>query len=90
MSEPFDWDEHNRNHVSEHGVSPEEAEQVVFNEPLDLELQLRGGEERTVQVGETDADRILVVITTQRKGKIRIVTAFPAKKKLRDFYERQK
>jgi len=90
MSELFDWDENNRNHVSEHGVSPEEAEQVVFNEPLDLELQLRGGEKRTVQVGETDAGRILVLVTTWRKGKIRVVTAFPAKKRLRDFYERQK
>ena len=34
---------------------PAEAEQVIFNGPLGLEIQLRNGEERTVQVGETDA-----------------------------------
>lgn len=90
MSEPFDWDESNRNHISEHGISPEEAEQVIFNGPLGLEIQLRNGEERTVQVGETDAGRILVVITTWREGKIRVVTAFPAKKQVKEFYERQK
>ena len=60
-----------------------------MNEPVDLELQLRSGEDRMVQVGETDAGRILVVVTTWRNGKLRVITAFPAKKKIREFYERQ-
>jgi uncharacterized DUF497 family protein len=90
MPELFDWDGSNRSHIAEHGVSPEEAEQVLFNEPVDLELQLRRGEERTVQVGETDAGRILIVITTSRGEKLRVVTAFPAKKKFREFYEQLK
>jgi hypothetical protein len=90
MSELFDWDQANRSHIAEHGVSPEEAEQVVLNEPLDLTLQQRDGEERTVQVGETDGGRILVVVTTWRRRKIRVVTAFPAKQRLRNFYERYK
>jgi uncharacterized DUF497 family protein len=42
-----------------------------------------------MQVGETDAGRILVVVTTFREGRVRVVTAFPAKKKIRDFYETQ-
>jgi uncharacterized DUF497 family protein len=89
MQPVFVWDEANLSHVAEHGIGPEEAEQVVLNEPFDLEFQLRSGEERTVQVGETDAGRILVVVTTWRDGKVRVVTAFPAKKKIREFYEKQ-
>jgi uncharacterized DUF497 family protein len=89
MPPVFDWDEANLSHIAEHGVSPAEAEQAVLNEPVDLELQLRSGEERTVQVGETDAGRILVVVTILRDGKVRVVTAFPAKKKIREFYENQ-
>lgn len=90
MAEFFDWDGNNRAHIAEHGLSPEEAEQVIFNEPLDLESQLRSREQRTAQVGETDAGRILVVITTWRGGKLRVVTAFPAKKKFRQLYEQRK
>jgi uncharacterized DUF497 family protein len=82
----FNWDKGNRGHVAEHAVSPEEAEQVVLNEPLDLELQIHDGEERTLQVGETDAGRILIVVTTWREQKVRVVTAFPANKKIRGLY----
>ncbi len=32
----FDWDEANVGHVARHGVLPEEAEQVVLNDPVDL------------------------------------------------------
>ena len=83
----FNWNDANRSHLSEHGVSPEEAEQVVVNNPVDLEVQLRNGEDLTLQVGETDAGRILVVVTTWRDGGIRVITAFPANKKLRTLYE---
>jgi uncharacterized DUF497 family protein len=83
----FSWDDANRSHIAEHGVSPEEAEQAVLNDPVDLEVQLRNREERTVQIGETDAGRILVVVTTWRDGSIRVITAFPANKKLRTLYE---
>ncbi len=60
----FDWDDANRRHVAEHGVAPSEAEEVVRNNPLDLEEQFRNGEDRLMQIGETDALRILVVVTT--------------------------
>jgi uncharacterized DUF497 family protein len=86
----FDWDFANRAHVAEHDVRPEEAEQVINNSPFDLEYQLRNDESRTVQLGETDAGRVLVVVTTWRGRKIRVVTAFPANRKLRKLYERLK
>jgi len=86
----FDWNEANRNHIAKHGIRPDEAEQVVKNEPLDVTLQSREGEPRIVQVGETDAQRILVVVTTWRGEKVRVVTAFPANARMRSFYLRQK
>jgi uncharacterized DUF497 family protein len=86
----FDWDEANRKHVAEHGVKPSEAEEVIANNPLDLEVQLRNGEERVLQIGETNALRILVVVTTWRGSRIRVVTAFSATPQLRDLYIAQK
>jgi len=43
-------------------------------------------EQRTSSVGRTDQGRFLVVITTLRHSRIRIVTAFPAPKNLIDLY----
>jgi len=79
----FDWDEANIGHLAEHNVKPEEAEEVILNRPVDLETHTRDGEERLAQIGETDAGWILVVISTMRGGKIRVVTAWPAKERLR-------
>lgn len=86
----FDWDQANIDHIAKHGITPDEAEQVVHNDPVDLTLQLRDGEERTPQVGETNAGRILVVITTWRGRLIRVVTAFPANVALRRLYATQR
>lgn len=85
MSE-FTWDSGNRVHVAEHDVTPEEAEQVVLNNPFDLKFEIRNGEERLAQLGETNAGRILIVVTTMRDDLIRVVTAFPANKRLRNLY----
>lgn len=82
----FDWDPDNISHIARHGVSASEAEQAVLNDPIDLEFQLADEEERIVQLGETDAGRILVVVTTMRDDLIRVVTAFPAAKRLTDIY----
>ncbi len=84
----FDWDEGNSKHIAEHGIMPKEAEQVVINDPIDLTFQVIGEEERTLQVGQTDKGRILIVVTTWRDHKVRVVTAFPAPKQLREFYSR--
>lgn len=86
----FDWDEDNIRHVAAHGVTPEEAEQVLLNDPADGGVQDHENEERFVEVGVTDAMRILVVITTMRKELIRVVTAYPAPAIFRDFYMREK
>jgi len=82
----FEWDDANRRHMAEHGAAPEEAEQVLLNEPIDLPAQMRSGEERSVQVGETDEGRILMVVTTWRGGRVRVVTAFPGNRTTRRKY----
>lgn len=49
----FDWDEANVSHVARHKVSPEEAEQVILNDPVDLRMEMVEGEERYLSIGET-------------------------------------
>ena len=40
----FDWDEENGKHLKSHRVSPQEFEQVIANDPLELEYQVESGE----------------------------------------------
>ncbi len=86
----FHWNNGNLEHIALHDVSPEEAEQVVENEPLDVGAVLRNAEMRTVHLGETDAGRVLIVVVTERDGMYRVVTARPANRKERAFYAHHK
>jgi uncharacterized protein len=87
----FDWDEQNSDHIARHGVAPSEAEQAIFNRPVDIGVELRNGEERIAHVGETDANRILIVVSTRlADGRIRVVTAWPAKERLRRYFTSNK
>lgn len=87
---PFFWDAGNIQHIAAHGIDPAEVEQVVANEPFDVAMYLRNGEERLNQVGETDAGRVLVVVTTERSGMVRVVTAHPADRSMRKLYQELK
>jgi uncharacterized DUF497 family protein len=82
----FDWDNENIGHFARHQILPAEVEEVIRNRPLDLEVQLRNGEERLPHIGETDAGRILIVVTTMRGKKIRVVTAWPGNKNYRRYF----
>lgn len=82
----FIWDHANIGHIALHSISPEEAEQVVENDPLDIERQRRNGEERVLHLGATFASRILYVVVTLRGNDFHVVTAFPADKQSRKFY----
>src|SRR5215469_6972891 len=86
----FDWDKGNLEHIAEHGITRQEAEEVIDNDPLDLEVQMVGDEERILQVGYTNAGRMLIVATVWREDKLRVVTAFPASPGFRQHYLRQK
>ena len=86
----FDWDNANREHTSRHGVSPAEVEQVLANDPLDLEAQVAHGEERFISVGHTNQVRVLVVVWTMRGAAIRPITAFDASDALTRRYLRER
>jgi len=86
----LDWDAANIEHIDRHGVTPEEAEQVIQNDPLDAPAVLRNGEKRTGHLGATGANRILVVVVTERNSRYRVVTARSAKRKERTFYSKHK
>jgi uncharacterized DUF497 family protein len=86
----FLWDKENTSHIARHNVSRVEAEQVVENNPFDLEKQTRNGEGRILHLGETTAGRVLFVVVTVRNRMLRVVTAFPANRKARKFYAEQK
>ncbi len=82
----FEWDEQNVRHIQSHRISTRAAEQVIANDPLDLEYQVESGEERYKSLGLTDSGRLVVVVWTIRDDRIRVVTAYPAGKSLKKLY----
>lgn len=90
MSENFDWDEANSLHIARHGVAPEDAEHVLVNDPLDLDPEYVNGEWRFPSIGLTHPGRWLVVVSTVRRGKTRVVACFDSPKNLIALYLREK
>lgn len=82
----FDWDEANVAHLARHDVKPAEAEQVFVNEKVAIEMTTVDGEARFLEMGETDAGRILFLVTTSRGGKVRPVTSWSANRQHRETY----
>ena len=81
----FDWDEANSAHIARHDVTREEVEQAFANDPLVvLAVQKRSGEERVLCAGLADAGKALQFVYTMRRGRIRVVTAHGAKRKVRE------
>ncbi|MGH9615456.1 MAG: DUF4258 domain-containing protein [Acidobacteriaceae bacterium] len=86
----LDWDNRNLAHIAHHRVSPEEVEQVLANGPFEIEVDIRDGELRRVLLGESSTGRILIVVITEVDDKARVVTAWPAKARLRAFWRTQR
>jgi len=74
----FDWDGENTKHLAAHHVTPAEFEQMLVNDPVELDFDQIRGEERFRSVGLTNSGRLLSAAWTIRKGKIRAITAFRA------------
>lgn len=53
----FDWDFANERHLARHRVAPAEFEELILGEPLYLEYQVKGNEERYKVLGKTKAGR---------------------------------
>jgi uncharacterized DUF497 family protein len=82
----FQWDDANRGHIGRHRVTPQEFEQAMANDPIEVAEYTVAGEPRVQVVGMTDAGRLLEMVYTIRRGRIRAVTAFPMKRNKRRFY----
>jgi len=76
--------------VARHSVLPEEAEQVILNDPVDLGLEIVEGEERYLNLGATVQGRVLLVVTTWRGERVRVVTGFEPIKRLVQFYYQER
>ncbi len=74
----FEWDKANLSHIAEHGVLRTEAEEIFLYPTLSVDTEAVGDEVRFVELGRTGNGRILRIVTTERAGRIRVVTAFPA------------
>jgi uncharacterized DUF497 family protein len=72
----FEWDRHNLRKILGHGIKREEVEQSLVNDPILVYEQEVEGEIRFVYYAETDASRLLAVVVTERREKLRVVTAY--------------
>jgi len=86
----FDWDNENIGHIAKHNVVPEEAEEVILGDPLDVGFDIVDGEERWSYVGETIDGEIIWVTITLRGKRMRVVTAFEPEKYWKVFYLEEK
>jgi uncharacterized DUF497 family protein len=88
--ELFNWDSGNIDHIAEHEVDPEEAEQAILGDPLDVGCEVVNGEERWSYLGETNEGRILRVAITMRGDRIRVLTAFEPSRYHKNLYLERK
>src|SRR6266511_946782 len=87
----FEWDKGNSNkNWDKHSVTQQEAEQPFFDEHklITRDIAHSQTEQRFIMLGKTKESRLLYVVYTIRKGKIRIISARDiTKKKEVSFYE---
>jgi uncharacterized DUF497 family protein len=88
----FEWDDGNRRkNADKHDVSPVEAENVFFNDPLIIaEDEKHSGSENSFNaLGQTTENRLLHVTFTLRKNEalIRVISARDMNRKERKVYE---
>jgi uncharacterized DUF497 family protein len=71
----FEWDEDKREStIAKHGIDFQDAVTIFAGPVLSVELGPGHGEPRVMHVGMLDG-REIVVITTPRDGRFRVVTA---------------
>jgi uncharacterized DUF497 family protein len=86
----FEWDDRKaEQNLKKHGVSFDEAS-TAFGDTLSVTIDdpfhsVR--EQRFVTLGHSSKHRLLVVVHTDRSGRIRIISARPATRHERNTYE---
>ena len=80
------WDTFNVPHIARHDVTPDEVEEVCHGAHVDLQSYQR----RLVVIGPTEAGRMLAVVLDHvGHGVYYPVTARPASRKERQYYQEQ-
>ena len=85
----FDWDEANaQKNWERHRGTPEEAEEVFFNEPLVVRSDIRHshGEKRYYAPGQTSFDRYLLVAFPIRRNLIRVISVREMNRREQEIY----
>jgi uncharacterized DUF497 family protein len=82
----FGWNAANVEHIARHGITPQEAEEAIQIEPLDADVQPHDGELRVLCFGRTKSGRLLTVLHTEQRGKLRVVTAYEMTKQQERLY----
>jgi hypothetical protein len=85
----FDWDEANaQKNWEQHDVTPEEAEDLFFNEPLVVRSDIRHSqrEKRYYALGQTRRGRHLFVAFTIRRKLIRVISVRDMNRKEEESY----
>jgi uncharacterized protein len=89
----FDWDDENSvKNWERHHVTPEEAEDVFFYEPLVVRDDVRHSrsEKRYHALGQTNRGRLLFVAFTIRRDLIRVISVRDMNRREQDFYGKHK
>jgi len=90
MKVTFEWDEVKAGqNLRKHGVAFDEGK-TIFNDPFLLtfpDVDSSEREERYVNIGSSAKDRVLVLIHTERQGKVRIISCRKATASERRHYE---
>ena len=93
----FEWDENkNLSNITKHGIDFQQAKRV-FEDPNLLtfeDTRFSYGELREISIGQlllTTQQKIIIVVVvhTDRRGKIRLISARKASKQERRMYEQQ-
>ena len=86
----FEWDDGNQVKNLKYDVEYWECEQVFFNEPLIIldDPTHSIAENRYAAFGKTDNGRLLTIVFTERREKIRVISARNMSRKERSFYEK--
>jgi uncharacterized DUF497 family protein len=90
--EGFEWDEGNlKKNWEKHRVRFYECEQVFFNRPLVVasDEPHSSSEARHYALGQTDTGRLLFIVFTIRKNRVRVISARDMSKKERKMYHEQ-
>jgi uncharacterized protein len=85
----FEWDAGNATkNWAKHEVSQAECEQVFFNAPLVLAADPAHSahEDRFFALGQTDGERLLLVVFTLRGPLVRVISARPMSRGEREVY----